>query len=249
MIVIYRIDFAGRDFELAETCQIEGARYLCFTDRESLPEPWEAVPAQRLFSCPRITGLWHKTHPHEILPPHDYSILINGNTSLLKDPTSLIRPGIGMHRHRWRRCLFEEAKFCRNTGVMAPEECSRQLSAYKPHAIVRPTGLWESGAIIFDNTPITRKFNEEWWRHIQYYSERDQVSLAYLNYSYNLIYDLPDNLSTSEYFRVVYHGGPLPVDPVRRKLLFPEYSRRREQWNIEHAKQSLPEQEDVEPPV
>lgn len=249
MLIVYRIDFAGRDNELVEVCPIEGARYICFTDRAELPEPWESRPAQKTLPCPRMTGLWHKTHPHEILPPHDNSIFVNGNVGISKDPTPLIAAGMGIHRHRWRKCLFEEAKFCRDTGLITPRECTRQLNAYRSNVEVRPTGLWESGAIIRDNAESTRKFCEAWWQHIQEYTERDQVSLAYLNYLHSLIYDLPGDFATSEYFYLVPHGGPLPLDPNKRKLLFPEYSRKREQWNKEHAKQLSQEQEGAEPAV
>lgn len=249
MLVIYRVDFAGRDEKFADTYIVEDAHYICFTDRPQFVEyPWEPWYPKRHLLCPRMTALWHKTHPHEILPKHDHSIFMNAGVGLLKDPTPVLQPGFGLQRHRHRNDLFEEAAFCRDIGVITQEDYLRQTTSYMRQVGKRPSGLWESGALIRDSSDQTVKTNEEWWKHIQRYSNRDQVSLAFLNTLSEFIYDIPGNFDDPEYFHLVPHGGPLPTDPAELRDRFPEYWRRKQAWE-ERVKLLSLAPGDAEPPA
>lgn len=249
MLVIYTVDFAGRDEKFADTHVIEDAQYICFTDRpEAVDYPWEPRRPRHYLMCPRMTSLWHKTHSHVILPKHDHSIFLNAGIGLLKDPTPEFKAGFGLQRHRHRNDLFEEARFCRDIGIMTPEDYLRQTSYYLSRVGKRPSGLWESGALIRDSGRRTAEVNEAWWDHIQRFSNRDQVSLAFLNSLSNFIYDVPGDFDNPEYFHLTPHGGPLPVDPAELRERFPGYWQRKKAWE-ESVKQLSLALDDAEPPV
>ena len=245
MLIVYRTDFAGRDEHVVDTYQIPGARYICFTDRTELPAPWEVHPPKVIFECPRLTNIYHKLHPHKVLPPHSQSVYLNASEGLTKDPTPCLKSGfIAAHRHRLRNCLFEEAKFCRDAGIVAAEETKKQVDSYAGKVKERPTGLWETGALVRCVNHGSDLIGELWWEHIKLYSERDQISLAYINTQFEQIVDIPGDFSNSEYFHFTPHGGPLPADPEEARRRFPNYMRRRDEWAA-NAKQSLQAQEDA----
>lgn len=258
-LIVYGTDFAGRDERVSEVCAIRGARYICFTDRNAseLPAPWEAHPPVKQFECPRLTNIWHKLHPHLVLPDHALSLYLNASVGLIADPTVTLKSGFSgfaLQRHRHRHCLFEEAKFCRDIGVTDPEELKPQLQDYssKVKLVQRPTGLWEAGALIRDNSKQTQLVDSLWWEHLCRYPKRDQVVLAYLNTQYDswfthgMITDIPGTFDNSEYFTLTSHGGPLPCSSVEAFRRFPMYMKRKAQW-AENVRRLSPEQDDAVP--
>ena len=255
--IIYTTDFAGRDEVLCDPIKIPGVRYICFTDRDAcdVPSVWEIHAPAKLFDCPRLTNIWHKTHPHVFLPEHDLSLYLNASVELLADPRNALKPGFegfAAMRHRHRSCLFEEAKYCRDIGVTEPESLRPQLEYY---AVMvppekRPTGLWETGALIRDNGLPTQVMNALWWEHLFRFPRRDQVVLAFLNtqhqayFKEGMITDLPGTFSNSEYFKLTSHGGPAPYSETEAFKRFPLYMRRKEQW-AERVRQSSRGLDDV----
>lgn len=256
--IIYTTDFAGRDEALTEPCEIPGARYICFTDRDraEVPGRWEVQPPLKYFDCPKLTSIWHKLHPHAFLPDHELSLYLNASVRLKSDPRKDLKPGFkgfALHRHRHRDCLFKEAKYCRDIGITEPSSLKPQLALYAGtvSAEQRPTGLWETGAVLRDNELSTQVIDSLWWEHLFRYPKRDQVVLAYLNtqhqayFSDGMITDLPGTFDDSPYFELTPHGGPMPFDQMEAFKRFPEHMKRKEQWE-ESVRQSSRGLDDVE---
>ena len=239
-LIIYVTDFAGRDESVSEVCEIPDARYILFTDRDlsEVSGVWEVHPPVKRFECPALTSRWHKLNPHLFLPEHELSLFLDASVGLKADPTVGLKSGFSgfaIQRHRHRNCLFTEAQFCQDIGVTNPEELKPQLQYYsklvKPEQ--RPTGLWETGALIRDNSTQTQLINSLWWEHLYRYPKRDQVVLAFLNtqHSYQfpcgMITDIPGTFDDSEYFALTKHGGPVLYDKVKARKQFPAYMTRK----------------------
>ena len=243
-VICYRNDFAGRDEEYVPVHITPGVRYLCFTDKPTLPKPWQAIRPHRYFSCPRVTSLWHKTHPHEILPKHSISVFMDASVGTKQDITPLLNSGFCVHRHRHRNCLFKEAAFCKAAGLVDPAAVEEQCQRY---ADVSPgSGLWESGVLIRGSHAENNEINELWWDEITRGTLRDQISLAYLHAKFQHITDLPGDFSDTEYFYTSEiapgfegHGGPLPVSSGELKVRFPRYFQRRQEWGENVRRLSL----------
>lgn len=252
-LIIYMVDFAGRDEVLCDPVRLPDTRYICFTDRDAsdVPDIWEVHKPVKWFACPKLTSIWHKTHPHLFLPEHRFSLWLDASVGLKDFPPGILKSGFSgfaAMRHRTRVCLFEEAEFCRDIGVSDPEKLKRQLAHYTamiPPAR-RPTGLWETGALLRDNSMVTQITNKLWWEHLVIYPRRDQVVLAYLNsqhrglFANGMITDFPGTFSDSKYFTLTSHGGPLPEDPAEATKRFPAHMERKEQW-AESVRQSSQE--------
>lgn len=228
-LIIYRTDFCGRDEEVVDTFVVPKARYICFTDRDKLPEPWEAWSPANMLLCPQMTARWHKLNPHYCLPPHRSSIYMDASIGLKKDPTPLLDTRFGVHPHRERRSMQEEAEFCIKIGIGQKAIVQQQLRYYLCQSH-KSRGLWETGCLVRHNNEFTRWINRQWWEQVQTFTPRDQISLAYLHDKLDFVQNLPGNLNTTEYFHFQGHGGPLPVDEAEARRRFPEYMKRRDAW-------------------
>jgi hypothetical protein len=156
------------------------------------PSPgWDIRLADIRFKSPRRTARFFKTHSHEIFPDADITIWLDGNVRLLLPPDLAARYWLGEHyfatfNHPNRNCLFTEAEFCAKQGKGSKKRLQTQVEAYTIDGMPRAWGLPETKCVIRRNTDEAQKINEAWWREIQNYSERDQVSLPYVFWNYSL---------------------------------------------------------------
>jgi hypothetical protein len=230
-MITYTVDICGRDDVIQVPTLTPGMRYFCFSDRKDVPFPYEHRELTVRLPCPRATSLWYKTHPHLCLPAHNISVFVNASVWNRQSIAPLLGAEFGVHRHRTRIDLFTEGQVCATSGLVDPAQMHQQLAYYRDTLPANhTTGLWESGVLVRANTERVIQINTLWWDHLQRFTMRDQVSLAYLQYQKPFITDLPGTLADSAYFAFVPHGGPLPETEQARIAQFPQYSLRRAEW-------------------
>ena len=116
-IVVYTAIFGGYN-ELIEQPQFENVDYVCFTDRRIVTGKVVVVPKPPVGDDNTRNNRYYKILPHLHLPEYQYSIYIDGNFIIKKNPQLLIE-----------NFLNEEvsmACFDHNQTIMDPRNCVYQ---------------------------------------------------------------------------------------------------------------------------
>lgn len=181
--VIYTCITGNYDSLMAQP-QIDGYDYICFTDSAKPNEPWQVMPMPECVKglTPVKQQRWVKLHAHELLKKYEYSIWIDANVSVLKDPSSLIDEAYSVQipAHPARNCIYDEKAACLRIKKDKEEIMEPQMQRYRAEGYPKNNGLVQSN-IMF------RKHNEEdcirlmetWWAEIEKGSHRDQLSFNY----------------------------------------------------------------------
>ena len=193
-IVVYSAIFGGKD-RICET-QIPGFNYVLFTDSDIRSNIWSVirvVPEHDPFRASRF----FKLMPHRHLPDYDFSIWIDGNMQLLRNPVGLVNkflvdPG---HFHAQsaydvvnfapkgsiHENLYHEANLCMRLHKDEPSVICSQVEAYRKEGFPETPALWMGGVIVRQhNHPCSIKLGEAWFAEIVKRSRRDQIALPYV---------------------------------------------------------------------
>ncbi len=168
----------------------DGVEYVYFVDNKDTwaykdrieASIWDVRETPRKYASGMLDAKWSKMHPHLLFPgeetiwcdanyfPHRESPLLNKHH---------ISAEVSVYHHKTsRRCLFEEAAFCLSRGVGVAADIKRQIAAYKADGMPEQFGLFE-GNVIY-RKPEASAFNEAWWKQVNTYSTRDQISMPYV---------------------------------------------------------------------
>lgn len=139
------------------------------------------IDAYDMFKDPRRNSRMHKIMPHKYFKA-DYSIYMDGNMKLLKNPEELIERymqdyDLALFKHGARDCIYDEAIAVAKLGLDDPELIIEQASHYEQNEYGRHKGLLQGGFIIRRHNARVEAFNEAWWADYCRYSRRDQLSL------------------------------------------------------------------------
>lgn len=194
--------------------------YYIFTDLElDKKSIWKRKSIQDLNisdMTPLMQARYIKTHPHIFFPEYDYTIYIDGNICILSDIRPLVYTMIAenkkmaVHRHQSRDCIYREAKVVYAKEFADENDIRRQMEKYREDKFPKHYGLFETNVLIRKhNDPDCIEIMEDWWRQIQQYTKRDQLSFTYVlwkhGYSCSQVLSLGNNSRNSSYFRVEPH--------------------------------------------
>jgi len=165
-------------------------QYLLFTDNPRLQSRiWQIVylPLNDKFNDPQLKARYVKINSHLFLPyNHEFSVWVdssfivrvNNFTQLVEE--NLINNSFATFRHNKRNCVYDEIKVCNNLKLDYSNLFKLQEQKYRKDNFPCNYGLYSTGVLIRRNDSITKKINEEWWKEINKYSKRDQISLSYV---------------------------------------------------------------------
>jgi len=165
--------------------------YVCFSDEKpSDVTHWEYRPIDKhgLTDSNRIAK-YYKLLPHRIFPEYDYSLWIDGSCAIVDpsfhhafdlfshDPKSKI----ALAPHPSRDCAYEEAWECIHQKKDEEFRILQWLDIMEKGKYPRHNGLYECGLMLRrHNDPMVIALMDAWWRVVQEYSKRDQMSFVYL---------------------------------------------------------------------
>lgn len=162
-------------------------QYLCMTDRPDQVPGWRMHRVQTT-DRPRWLARWAKTNLLWI-GPHDVSIWMDASFALLVDPIVLVTAAaqtqapIVAFRHPDRRRISDEAEAVLKWNMAPAVAVRHQIAAYHAAGFDGPSTaqctLTSTGLLVRWNSPDVELFNEAWWREIQRYTLRDQLSVDY----------------------------------------------------------------------
>ncbi|MDX2444088.1 MAG: DUF616 domain-containing protein [Bacteroidales bacterium] len=169
---------------------IDNYDYICFSNDISSPKNsvWKIRPIPFDNSDKTRQARFIKTNPHEVLKDYQYSLWIDGNV-VIKDNyvyirvQELIKEGvlISIPKHPLRDCAYDEAKIVIKIGKGKKSVIIRQMEKLQKEGFPENFGLFESNIVFrkhMDKDII--ELDNDWWKEIQNYSRRDQLSLGYV---------------------------------------------------------------------
>lgn len=172
----------GKDLLLEN--QVKGdARFVAYLDHSYMSDDWETRYVPDIFIDPRRNSRIPKLLASKFVTT-EYSLWIDGNIRLLKDPKELAEKylkdcDLAVFKHPQRDCIYEEAKVCAVKYLDDPEIIIAQAKAYEDDGYAKNKGLNECGLIFRRHTPKVEAFENEWWAQYTKHSRRDQISFMY----------------------------------------------------------------------
>lgn len=154
----------------------------------------------------------YKVLAHKYFPHAEYSLWIDGSTTLLSPLDELIDlylkdHDIALHKHYMRDCAYDEAMVCGSMGLDDPNIMSAQMAKYFiREGYPAHNGLAECTVILRRHTPQIQALNELWWHEIENGSRRDQLSFNYCCWKLGIKYkEMTGTVYNSPHFKVEKH--------------------------------------------
>lgn len=167
-------------------------KYVLFTDREYKVKTWEVRVVPRDWSAAK-TSRHYKILPNRYLPDADVTVWHGGWLQLIGDPMQAVNRlknhDIAMEPHKERRCIYQECQAVIKSNKANPQLARRQVAVYKKDGFPPNWGLTSAFLIVRRNTPRIAELNELWWRQVERFTNRDQLSLMYCMWKLGLDYD------------------------------------------------------------
>lgn len=132
------------------------------------------------FKSDRMNAKIAKILPHYFID-EEYSVWVDGNVFPLKTEEEYIKllddKDIAVFRHPERKCIYDEAMFCRLKGKDGAQIIEDHIKRYN---LTNQSGLYACGFIIRRHTERMKQLCEKWWAEICTGSSRDQISFPYV---------------------------------------------------------------------
>jgi len=163
-----------------------------------------------------------KTHPHTLLKDYDLAIWVDASIVITEDIYSIIEDfklsncSIGAVPHPARSNVFQEAKACILTKKDNENIINSQINFYR-NSKYSGDVLIESGLMISNlKDKKIDKFFTEWWKLIDSYSKRDQLSFGFAakksGISIQYITERPNSIRNHPFFILMPHESSSEVD-------------------------------------
>lgn len=225
-IAVYTAIFGAKDRLREPLSRPDNCDFICFTDQPLRSNTWQVrritppVPGDMTRSNRQV-----KFFPNKYLPDYDYSVYIDGNMRLLADLLPLIEAylhdvNIAFFDHMGnvgdaRNSIYAEADFLiRIAGGGKQKDdpllIQKQVDAYRREGYPEHNGLITAMVIVrrHNSSDVVRAM-ELWWKELNTWSKRDQVSFNYVAWKTKLSYaTIPGDSRKNPYF---YRHAQLPV--------------------------------------
>lgn len=212
--VIYTAVFGDRD-DLKPIQKQKGFDYYVFTDDPALKHPvFKTRFLKPLDKDPCRNARYVKINPHIVLPGYQYWIWIDANIAVEGvDFDQLLEQyldnhDIALHKHPFRRCIYDEASACREKGFDLTEKIDAQVKKYHDEGYPVSNGLCSTSILYRRNTGRMIAFNDRWWKELSAHSRRDQLSFNYVAWKQGFdFFEIPGHvrLGNVEGFRISTH--------------------------------------------
>ena len=164
----------------------------------------------------RKSARYYKAMAHKVLRSADISIWVDANVRLLLPPAKAALDWLGrrdlvVFKHPRRGCLFEEVNACLRLRKDSRDLLVAQSRAYRKAGMPRERGLATTRCVVRRHTSGVAKLNEAWWKDIQRYSLRDQISLPFVCWKAGFQWEMiPRGIRGNRDFWFLRHRGVIP---------------------------------------
>lgn len=177
-------------------------RYVAYTDDAScIKTTWEIRKLASPASVKRgdLINRYHKFFAESLFPDADVSIYIDGNIDVVGDISFLVDEFVkskalfGSLKHPQRKNVYEEIEAIRNLGKFKFDDAikaDKQLESYRLDGFPADFPL-QAATVLFRRHGIDDRLGKAmslWWRQVNTYTCRDQLSLPYVLWKTDLPY-------------------------------------------------------------
>ena len=195
-IVVYTSIYGSKDTLKDPLFYNKEFDYICFTDNKNLKSNiWKIVYKAPTHKDPVRSAKIFKIKPHEFLKEYDISLWIDANFIIKEDLNSFFQQTKHLEKtnmllfdhDQGRNCIYDEANIIIQDGKDDPELVKQQIQKYKMENYPADRGLSA-------NSIMLKKHNEcdmidlanMWWKEVENFSRRDQLSLYYCTWKLDL---------------------------------------------------------------
>jgi hypothetical protein len=208
--------------------------FICFTDRDDLTsKTWNIIKIKTLGLDATREARRIKILPHVFLNDFESSIWIDNTATLKSAPEFILDsfipkngPSLGLCRHPWRSCIYDEAEALIMLGIDDERRIREQMDVYKRQGYPRAAGLTQTTVIARRHwSDDVRAHAEHWLAHVLRFSRRDQLSFNPTAAKSDLEFKVVDiDTSDNKFFHWPTQINRLPYgfDPEVYKWLNPE---------------------------
>lgn len=132
--------------------------------------------------------------PDELFDNYEYSVYVDCKRPKRVDFGAFLKslkPGSDFmtREHKMRDCVYYEGEYVANkerTHPVLKAEIEKQLVFYKKMKYPAHNGLYNNSILFRRHTEKMKEFSLLWWKQIEKYSYRDQVSLPYVAWKHKV---------------------------------------------------------------
>ena len=188
--------------------------FICFTDNPGIvSNGWKIETVKLHGENPTDANRRYKILAHHFFPNYDQSLYVDGNIKILNDPSILFEQyldtsSLALPKHQERNCLYEEANHCLVDGKIDEIAMNRQLEKYASENFPKNYGLTENGVMLRNhNNKKIIKAMELWWEEYFNGTKRDQISLQYVLWKFEINYReiIEGPRVSNKYFSIKLH--------------------------------------------
>lgn len=190
-IAVYTSIFGGYDSVLEPLYVSDLCDYYIITDQDlPVDSAWKKISVEHIPGFSEMDN-YHKAKfcklmPHVLFHEYEQSIWVDGNVQIVADLVPLVDRlqddhVMGTFQNPLHNCIFTEAKFLIYLDAVDYNQIMNQLEEYRGEGFPEKFGMREFSIIVrkhMDKECI--QMMEEWWRQVNIYTMRDQISFPYV---------------------------------------------------------------------
>jgi len=188
--VVYTALFGDYDDLIDPKENYEGCDFICFTDQKDLKsDVWEIRIVENIDLPLNMVNRRYKILPHLFLSEYEKSLYLDTNIAIIDNPLDLAskylsKYDVAVPKHLLRDCAYEEAKIIIQTRKSNQLIVENQMNSYKEKKFPTKYGLSENNIIFRNhNKKDVILAMEQWWKELNEWSQRDQLSFCYIVWS------------------------------------------------------------------
>ncbi len=173
----------------------DGWTYIMYSDSEINSKVWQL----RLIDedIPKIHRKI-KCLPHHYLPPHSVSVWLDANIAFKESLDKLLIGDLVFWDHPDRTTIYQESRACVELKKDDPAIIKEQMEEYFDDGF-DGRGLVATGLIVRQNSAENKEMNELWWKEVERWSVRDQLSIPYVMNNLGITPSVIPFMSNCEY--------------------------------------------------
>ena len=175
---------------------MKGWDYLCFSNdlQQKDYTTWQIRPIPHPEKDKLRQSRYAKLNPHKLLADYEYSLWMDANIEVVSPLFEQVindrlaaGPLISIPKHPQRNCIYKEAEVCIHKGKDFKWTIKRQIDYLKSNNFPENHGLYENNIILRKhNDHKIVLLSEDWWKLYRAFSNRDQLSLAFLLWKHKI---------------------------------------------------------------
>ena len=216
-VAIYRCVFANYDTLVDELVVLPDVDYYLFTDDPGLDiYPYRTILIKDFLDNPAIANRSFKLTIPEELKSYEVTIYMDGNIGVFSNIEDLIdeflfsNADIGLFTHPNHNSLEDEIELCIKNAKSFEEKLRSEVKFYADLDTPK-LDKFSDNSILFrkNHTENFSAAMQEWFELVKKFSGRDQLSLPFIRFKYNLkehFFDFSPRTRRNKYFIVFPHN-------------------------------------------